>query len=67
MAMVWCAGARMLRLRIRFCLAPISSSPSSSNIAKSPKLTKRNSGTCPASETSVTRALPSASASSRSR
>ena len=54
MISVWPAGARMVRLRMRFCLAPTSSSPSIISTARSPLLANFSWGTSPLSETSVT-------------
>jgi hypothetical protein len=49
---------------MRFCLAPTSSSPSKTKTGIGPLLTMVNSGTWPASDTSVTVTKPAASASS---
>src|SRR5262245_54981287 len=57
-------GASTVTLRIRFCFAPSSSSPSYSRTLDSSGLVTRSSGTEPASLTSVTRS-PSGRASSR--
>src|SRR5262245_57556971 len=51
-------GARIVRFRTRFCLAPASSSPSNNNTGNSPRFTKRSSGTEPASLTSKDSATP---------
>ncbi len=67
MTMAVCAPASTVTLRMRFCLAPISSSPSSSSTGWSASLTSLSSGTLPIAETSVTRASPRATASSSSR
>ena len=58
-------GARIETLSVRFCLAPTSSSPSTSSTGRSPRFLNSNSGTLPPSETSPTRAVPDTSASSR--
>ena len=61
------AGARIVRLMTRFCLAPRSSSPSSNSTGSSPSLTIFSSGTWPPSLTSTMRTECRSSASSRVR
>ncbi len=56
-------GTRIVRLTMRFCLAPTSSSPSTMSTWRGLSLTTCSSGTRPASDTSVTRAVPAATAS----
>jgi hypothetical protein len=57
------ASTRTLTFRMRFCLAPTSSSPSYMSTRSSSGFSTTSSGTVPASSTSVTRS-PRASASS---
>ena len=52
------AGTRIVRLTMRFCLAPTSSSPSSIRTGRLLLLSTCSSGTRPASEISVTSKLP---------
>ena len=67
MGVVLDAGTRIVRFRTRFCLAPTSSSPSTSRTGRSPFTTTFSSDTWPASLTSVIWAQPPARASSRVR
>ncbi len=60
----WKAPTRMVRFSTRFCLAPTSSSPSTSRMSRSDLLRNSSSGTEPPSEISVTSARPASSASS---
>ena len=64
MTVARCGGARMVKLSTRFCFAPTSSSPSTSNTGDGPVTTIVSADTWPASLTSVTWAEPLASASS---
>ena len=57
------AGSRTVVFRIRFCLAPWSSSPSSRRMGLSELFVASNSGTLPDSLTSVTVSNPASIAS----
>jgi hypothetical protein len=57
-----CAATRIVRLTMRFCFAPISSSPSTIKTEDEPRLTNRSSGTLPCSDTSVISTSPADSA-----
>src|SRR6185369_4561552 len=60
------APTKIEMLTIRFCLAPINWSPSTSRIRSAEEFSNASSGTLPAPETSVTRAKSFSSASSSS-
>ena len=61
------AATRIVRLTMRFCFAPRSSSPSTMRTGRGPRLMNFRSGTLPCSETSVISTRPDASASSSTR